>query len=99
VEPEIVHIPSDTLIAWGSEENTDGLLAELTRFNVQFSTERFRSHFPGFEWEISLAEGIRRFVEYQDEEKLVPEEPGFPFEDEAVNRWRKAVTATTPQVT
>jgi nucleoside-diphosphate-sugar epimerase len=90
-EPKVVHVPSDLLIEWGVDERTDGLLRELTRYNVQFSEDQFLEHYPDFAWTVSVAEGIRRYVAFQDEHGLVPLEPAFPVEDAAVVVWRKAL--------
>jgi len=93
IEPEIVHVPSDLLVEWGSEANTHALLTELTRYNIQFATERFRAHYPDFRWTVTLEEGISSFIRYQDENKLIPDQPGFAFEDRAIDRWRNSISS------
>jgi nucleoside-diphosphate-sugar epimerase len=90
-EPKIVHVPTDLLIRWGVDGKTDGLLSELTRYNIQFCEDRFLDHFPDFAWTVSVEEGIRRYVAFQEKQGLIPKEPVFPIEDAAVAAWQRAV--------
>ncbi len=64
VKPKLVHIPFEILLSLRLPEIEEEILPILSRFNLYFSTEAFVKEFPGFEWELSLEEAAKQYVEH-----------------------------------
>lgn len=65
VEPNIVYIPKDILMAVETTEMKGSIFRILTAFDRAFSVEAFRQDFPDFQWKMSLEEAARQYLDYQ----------------------------------
>ena len=66
VEPDLVHVPVEVLLAIDSAEVRQSFVPSLTRYNMCFSVEAFKRDFPDFAWRMSLEAGVRQYVEWYD---------------------------------
>lgn len=87
VEPEIVHVPLEVLLAIDSEEIARSFVPSLTRYNTCFSVEAFKRDFPDFEWRMSLQEGIRQYVDRCDRRGLFADPAQEIVEDRIIRAW------------
>ncbi|MBE0478913.1 hypothetical protein IBX65_07340 [Candidatus Aerophobetes bacterium] len=90
-EPNLVHIPSELLMSLGLKEINDGILPILTRFNLYFSVENFKNDFPDFQWELSLEDGIREFIEWNDTNGNLIETNLQTWQDKVIEIWQQCV--------
>ena len=67
VEPNIVHIPSDFIIAYDPEKL--GTLTGDKANSVVFDNSKIKRFVPDFVCEVKWAEGIRRSLAWFDEDK------------------------------
>jgi nucleoside-diphosphate-sugar epimerase len=67
VKPNIIHVPTEKIYELSDytiyEEN---LLYDLTSHHISFSVDKFRSHFPNFEWTCPVGEAVKEFIAFQD---------------------------------
>jgi hypothetical protein len=73
VEPHIVHVPLETILAFSDPEIAHSLLHSLTKFDVAFSMQRFQSDYPDFEWKMSLEQWAQLFIRWNEEQGLIPD--------------------------
>ena len=92
VEPELVHVPVEVLLAIDSEEVRQSFVPSLTRFNMCFSVEAFKRDFPDFEWTMSLEEGVRQYVEWYDRHGLFADPDQEIYEDRVIRAWRQCLS-------
>jgi nucleoside-diphosphate-sugar epimerase len=91
VEPNIVHIPSQVIIAHSDPEARTCLLHALTRFNVAFSMDRFLRDFPEFRWEYTLEAWTRYVVEWNVQQDLLNAPDDEIFDDRVITAWQKCL--------
>ena len=92
VEPELVHVPVEVLLAIDSEEVRASFVPSLTRYNMCFSVAAFKRDFPNFEWRMSLEEGVREYVEWYDRHGLLAD-PGVEiYEDRLIRAWQQCLS-------
>jgi len=89
VEANLVHIPTEWLLALEMKVIPDNLLSELTRFNIAFSVEKFQRYFPQFCWRKSLQQAAREYVEHHERAGDIPE-AAESYEDRLVRAWAEA---------
>ena len=92
VDPEIVHVPVEVLLAIDSEEVRGSFVPSLTRYNMCFSVDAFKRDFPDFAWRISLEEGVREYVEWYDRRGLFADPGEEIYEDRVIRAWRQCLT-------
>jgi len=90
-EPYLVHIPTDLIYSLGAEALEDVLLKEVTGFNLFYAVDKFRAEFPDFEWELSLAEAARQYVEWNDQHRLFPDVTEEIYEDKIIKAWQECL--------
>jgi nucleoside-diphosphate-sugar epimerase len=91
VQPELVHVPVEVLLAIDSEEVRGSFVPSLTRYNMCFSVEAFKRDIPDFAWRMSLEEGVRRYVEWYDRHGLFPDAGEEIYEDRLIRAWQKCL--------
>ena len=74
VEPVLACVPSDVILSVDDPAMEGNLLAELLRYNIAFSADRFMADVPGFEFE-PLETAARRAVEWNVERGLITDAP------------------------
>ncbi len=85
--PQIVHIPTDFLLAVDRKRFV--ALEEIFRFHGVYSNAKLRRDVPAYRSATPYAEGVRRTVAWMDaHHKVVPAESD-PFEDRLVEAWEK----------
>ncbi len=89
VEPRLVHVPTDLLLALGSPEVDTSVVPTLHRFNLAFSVEQFRADFPRFTWEVSIEEGIAEHLAHAQHAGAIPAECRPAVEDRIVELWQR----------
>ena len=92
VEPELVHVPVEVLLAIDSEEVRGSFVPSLTRYNMCFSVEAFKRDFPDFAWRTSLEEGVREYVEWNDRHGLFTNPGQEIYEDRVIRAWQQCLT-------
>ena len=92
VEPELVHVPVEVLLAIDSEEIRQSFVPGLTRFNMCFSVESFKRDFPDFAWSMSLEDGVRQYVDWYDRRGLFADAGREIYEDRIIRAWRACLT-------
>ena len=92
VEPELVHVPVEVLLAIDSEEVRGSFVPSLTRFNMCFSVEAFKRDFPDFEWRMSLEEGVRQYVDWYDRHDLFADAGHEIYEDRVIRAWQQCLS-------
>ena len=90
-EPEIVHVPVDVLLLIDSEEIRNSYLTTLARYNTCFSIEAFKKDFPDFEWEMSLEQGVKEYIDHGDKDGLFPDPNEEIYEDRVIRAWQKCL--------
>jgi hypothetical protein len=90
VEPIIVHIPYDILLATGAKDVKESILEDVTRHNIAFSMEKFKSDFPGFVWEKTLEQAASEYIAYNEKNGLSTTGIDPIFEDMVINAWKKS---------
>ena len=88
VEPDVAHVPIEVLLAIDSPEIEESFVPSLTRYNTCFSVEAFKRDFPGFEWRMSLEEGVRQYVDWYDRRGLFADPAQEIYEDRIIRAWR-----------
>ena len=91
VQPELVHVPVEVLLAIDSEEVRGSFVPSLTRYNMCFSVEAFKRDIPDFTWRMSLEEGVRRYVEWYDRHGLFPDAGEEIYEDRLIRAWQQCL--------
>jgi nucleoside-diphosphate-sugar epimerase len=89
VVPDIVHIPTEFVIKHFPEEYVHTMLGLVTRYNLAFSIDRFKTDFPGFKWEISLESFIGNYITYCDENNLLFDSNEMILDDRIIMEWKK----------
>ncbi|MDO8685740.1 MAG: NAD-dependent epimerase/dehydratase family protein, partial [Clostridiales bacterium] len=84
---DIVHIPTDLLGSAGGEFVRESLHLALTRYNLAFSVDAFKSDFPDFEWKLGLDEGMQKYIEYNDRKGTFDSTPVEMSEDRIIKAW------------
>ena len=92
VQPDLVHVPVEVLLAIDSEEVRGSFVPSLTRYNMCFSVEAFKHDFADFAWRISLEEGVRQYVEWYDRQGLFGDADQEIYEDRVIRAWRQCLT-------
>ena len=92
VEPELVHVPAEVLLAIDSEEVRGSFVPSLTRYNMCFSVEAFKRDFPDFAWRMSLEEGVRQYVQWYDRHGLFADPGDEIYEDRVIRAWQRCLT-------
>jgi nucleoside-diphosphate-sugar epimerase len=87
VEPHIVHVPLETILAFPDPEIAHSLLHSLTQFDVAFSMQRFQSDYPDFEWKMSLEQWARLFICWNEEQGLIPDVAEEIMDDRVIKAW------------
>jgi nucleoside-diphosphate-sugar epimerase len=88
-EPNIVHIPSDLLLSTQNPAITKSRIADVARFHLAFSMEKFQSYFPDFQWEFSLEQTVRRVIEDAQARGEFADLPQNTLDDEIIEIWQK----------
>ena len=77
--PELVHIPSDLLVAW--DPDLEGSLLGDKSHNAVFDNAKLRRAVPGFRPRIAYRDGVRRTLAWFDADasrrRLPPEDDAF----------------------
>ncbi len=89
--PQCVHIPSDFILSLDRPELRDCLLRELSSFNVAFSIEKFRSHFPEFAWQWSPVTWALQTARVLLDQGKIPSANERIFDDELIETWERAM--------
>lgn len=84
--PDIVHIPTDTLVR--AAPKRAAIIAENFQFNNIFDNAAARADL-GFRPTTSWMDGVRRMVAYLDEHGLVEKSDRDTLEDRLVDAWRR----------
>jgi len=88
-DPELVHVPVDQLRA-AVPDRTD-MLMDHFRFSTVFDNSKARRDL-GFEYTVSFEEGVRRTVEWlEDEGEIEPWDS--ENDDELIDAWRDATAS------
>jgi nucleoside-diphosphate-sugar epimerase len=87
-EVELVGISLDTLVALDKEKFA--ICEEIFAHNVYYSSDKIFRDIPEFMPTVSLEEGIRRVIEYMDQEGQIPDSDGEKWEDAIIDAQRKA---------
>lgn len=89
VHPNMVYIPTKTILTFNDPEAGTCLLHALTRFNVAFSIERFLRDFPEFRWEVSLEKWAQHVVDWNLKNGLLDAPDSEIFDDRVIASWQK----------
>jgi len=89
VTPEMVHIPSETILKIKHPAVAECLLPALTRYNVAFSADRFLRDFPEFKWSYTLDEWTSHVVSRVIELGLLSRGDEDIFDDELIHIWQE----------
>ncbi len=87
-EPLLVHVPTDVILSFQDPGMADNLLAELTRFHLYWSLERFCGDFPGFAFR-PRQEAAQAAVDWNFAQGLVRYEERV--DDRIITRWQAAM--------
>lgn len=85
-EEKLVHVPFETLLALDCPQLRE-ILPILTQFNLCFSVDAFREEFPAFEWDYSLEDAAREYIEYNDKNGRFADGCEESFEDRIIEKW------------
>ncbi len=91
-EPEIVHIPTDTLLAIKPADYFTGL-AEIFRYHGVYSNEKIHRDIPEYRLRTSFEEGVRRTVAWLDQHNKIGDSDKDRLPDVIVEQWRAMVAA------
>lgn len=89
VEPLIEHIPTDFILSLDHPQILSSALRDLTQHHLYFSVERFRTDFPDFTWEYSLADAARDFIAYQESINGFARADQIDIEDQILRIWQE----------
>lgn len=95
LEPDIVHIPTDVLLATNYAGKADWLLSELTRYNIAFSVDRFKADFPEFEWTQSLDQAVQQVIGWHEQRDTMPTLADELFDDQIITAWQTCLQSFT----
>lgn len=85
-EAKLVHVPFEYLLPSDKEEINE-ILPILSKFNLCFSIDAFREEFPDFEWDYSLEDAAREYIEYHDRKGSFSNPKTENFEDVIIRKW------------
>lgn len=88
VLPNLVCIPSDVILSVHVPEMENNLLAELARYNIFFSIDKFLQDYPGFIFE-PLEDAARRAVAWNIETGTINSQP--VIDDRIITAYQKAL--------
>lgn len=83
VAPNLIYIPTETIVSFPDPEAKTCLLHALTRYHVAFSMERFLQDFPKFEWRYSLCDWASYVISWNKKQGLF-DKPSVDFLDDRV---------------
>jgi nucleoside-diphosphate-sugar epimerase len=92
VSPNLVHIPTEMIVAHRDPMAQTCLLHALTRFNVAFSIDRFLRDFPEFRWGVSLKDWTHRVVAWNEQAGLFEEPDEEIFDDRVIASWQNCLS-------
>ena len=90
LEPKLVHVPSDLLLAMPEVAGTH---LKTYRHHSFFSLDAFKADFPGFQWEWDLEHGVRAYIEHGERDNIFGPVPEDSLENRIVSAWREASAA------
>jgi nucleoside-diphosphate-sugar epimerase len=97
--PQIVHIPTDLLLAVDRKRYT--ALEEIFRYHGVYSNAKLRRDVPAYRSATPYAEGVRRTVAWMDEHRKIVAAETDPFENRLASVWeqftRDTVKALSPE--
>ncbi|MFC2054286.1 NAD-dependent epimerase/dehydratase family protein [Chloroflexota bacterium] len=88
VQPNLVNIPTRTIVSHPDPEAGTCLLHALTRFNVAFSISRFLEEIPDFQWKVTLDEWAKAVVDWNLEHGLFDLPDDEIFDDRVIASWK-----------
>jgi len=98
--PQIVHIPTDLLLA--VDRKRYNALEEIFRFHGVYSNAKLRRDVPAYRSSTPYAEGVRRTVAWMDEHQKIVAAETDPFENRLAAVWeqftRDTVKALSPEL-
>lgn len=91
IQPNLVNVPTKTIVSHPDPEAQTCLLHGLTGFNVAFSISRFRQDFPDFQWEVTLDEWAQYVVDWNLKNGLLDSPDSEIFDDRVIVSWKKCM--------